>query len=96
MRKNNVHTRTEWLLEHVPETRDSDKKLLLIYWSKEGLKLSEEQERAFMNCTTPESITRARRALKADYPSSKAVDDERYLKFKAYQDNYGDKHYQYF
>lgn len=94
MRKNNVHVRTEWLLKNVPELRDSDKKLLMTYWEKEGLLLTEAQKQIFLDkCTTAESITRARRALKEEYPSSKKVDEQRYQKFQEYQANYGTKHY---
>lgn len=65
--------------------RDSDKALLMAMWELEGFVLSNEQKRAFMHCTTAETITRARRALKSDYPASKAVDDARYEKFKQYK-----------
>lgn len=93
-----VKTRVEHLLKHGYKTasgqvfRDSDKALLLAYWEQDGLYLNNEQKHVFMNyCGVSESITRARRALKADYPASKEVDDMRYDKFKDTRDNYSTK-----
>jgi len=80
------------LLEHgyktaSPQTlRDSDKVLILAVLELEGLQLTDEQKRVFMKTSTFESITRARRALKGQYPASKSVDDERYRKFGEYRD----------
>ena len=66
--------------------RDNDKKLLLDYWQEQGLELTPEQRRIFLDrCTTPESITRARRMLMEKYPASKPVDDERFNKFEQYK-----------
>lgn len=48
-----------------PETRDSDKKLLLETWERQGLHLSSEQKQAFMRCLPAETVTRARRAIQA-------------------------------
>lgn len=73
------------LLEWNQEYRDSDKKLLLAYWEGEGFVLSETQKSKFMNCTTAETITRARRALKAQYPASEAVDNARFKKYQQHR-----------
>jgi hypothetical protein len=69
-----------------PQTlRDSDRALLLAVWDQEGLHLTDEQKRAYMSSTTAETITRARRALKAKYPASAGVDQARYDRFKQYK-----------
>ena len=69
-----------------PQTlRDSDRALLMAMWELQGLHLTDEQKRAFMHCTTAETITRARRALKNKYTASPAVNEARYEKYKAYK-----------
>lgn len=65
--------------------RDSDKALLLAFWEKEGLYLTNEQKWAFMRCTPAETITRARRDLKRQYPASEAVDQARFDKYQQYR-----------
>lgn len=86
-----VINRVEDLLLHGYKTasaqtlRDSDRALLLAVWDQEGLHLTDEQKRAYMSCTTAETITRARRALKVQYPASARVDQARYDKFKSYK-----------
>jgi hypothetical protein len=82
-----ILNKVEQLLKDWPEIRDSDKKLLLGVWKTQGLVLSEEQKRIFYrSCSSAESITRARRALKSKYPASKEVNEERYNKFITYRD----------
>lgn len=76
----------EQLLAARQEYRDSDKKLIIAVWHIQGLRLTEEQRNILLEkCTTPETISRARRALKADYPASPEIDNERYNKFKEYK-----------
>lgn len=75
--------------EYSPQQlRDSDKRLLIAFWETEGLYLTAEQKHKFMNVTPAESITRARRDLKADYPASEKVDQERFEKFKSARQEY--------
>lgn len=81
MKRKFVESRTERLLQSNPDLRNSDKKLLLAFWESEGLYLSEAQRYKFFGCTPAESITRARRALKAQYPASKAVDQGRFEQY---------------
>lgn len=81
-----IQDRVEALLENFYDLRNSDKALLLEIWAQEGLVLSTDQKMAFMEyCTTPETITRARRKLKGKYPASKAVNEARYNKFERYR-----------
>lgn len=86
--------RVENFLKTSQAYRDSDKKLLLDYWAKEGLVLTEQQRAIFMErCTTAETITRCRRKLKGKYPASKEVNEARYEKMKDFQDEYLNKRY---
>jgi hypothetical protein len=78
--------RVESFLKTNPKYRNSDRLLMLDYWYKQGLELSKEQRTIFLDkCTTPESITRARRLLMEKYPASKEVEDERFTKFQQYK-----------
>lgn len=77
--------KVERLLEASQIYRDSDRKLLLAYWEKEGLHLTDTQKDLFMGCTTAETITRARRALKNKYPASDHVNEERFRKYTQYK-----------
>lgn len=76
-----INDKVALLLRANPRNRDSDKELLLAVWEFEGLHFSETQKRAFMKCTSAETITRARRALKEKYPASEKVDNERFAKY---------------
>lgn len=80
--------RVEQALKYHPDLRDSDKALMLHHWANEGLHLSAAQEKIFLaNCTTPETISRARRALREEYPGSEKVEEKRFNKFQAYKNN---------
>ena len=80
-----VHN-VESVLQMGQRFRDSDKLLLLAIWHAEGLHLTDEQRHMFLtNCTSAETITRARRALKVEYPASGEVDQARYNRFKEYK-----------
>lgn len=83
-----VTSRVERILKSSQKYRDSDKELLLAVWEEEGLYFSETQKTAFKSCSPAESITRARRALKNEYPASKEIDDARYELFKQTRDEY--------
>jgi hypothetical protein len=81
-----VNNKVELLLKANPRNRDSDKELLLAVWELEGLHFSETQKRMFMDkCTSAESITRARRAMRESYPPSEEVDKSRFNKFLEYK-----------
>lgn len=80
-RSKDVEPRVELLLQESQKYRDSDKELLLAIWASEGLILNPYQVSKFMGTIPAESITRARRALKEQYPASEAVNEERYNNF---------------
>ena len=82
-----VLNRVENLLKYMPSLRDSDKKLLLAYWERQGLVLTPEQTEKFMDCTVAESITRARRALRGKYPASEKIEQHRFDRFMDYRNN---------
>lgn len=81
-------------LKRWPQTRDSDKKLILAVWSEQGLRLTPEQKKLFYQVASPESITRCRRKLQEQgkYPASKSVEEQRFKKFKEYKDNFGQQY----
>ena len=80
--------RTALILANDARCRNSDKLLLLKYWHTQGLHLTEEQRQIFMDkCTTPETITRARRELREQYPESKEVQQERFKKFLSHKND---------
>lgn len=64
--------------------RDNDRRLILKVWEREGLVLDAFQRRKFLNeVTFPDSITRARRELRAEFPDSPAVQEKRFHLFVA-------------
>lgn len=86
-----VNQRVENLLKYMPELRNSDKKLLLAYWQKEGLELTQHQRDIFMGkCTVAESITRQRRKLRRRYPACKAVEEGRAEQSEQFRLNMGE------
>ena len=80
-----IKNEVESLLKLGQTYRDSDKLLLLAIWEKEGLILTGEQKQRFIDCTTAETITRARRSLKHKYPASDKVDERRFEKYNQYR-----------
>ena len=79
------------LLKDNPRLRDSDQWLIFAFWETEGLRLTDEQKLKLASLTTAETITRARRELRAELPGSKEVEKVRYQKFVAYTNEYGEK-----
>jgi hypothetical protein len=74
------------VMEIYPQSRDSDRDLLLRIWHIEGLELSERQRQKFMQVSSAESITRARRKIQEEeLEASEAIDNARYNKFKDYR-----------
>ncbi len=81
-----VKAKVDRILSTNEHTRNSDKLLILETWNLEGLGLSDTQRRIFLDkCTTPESITRARRSLKDKYPANEKVTEYRYKRFEQYR-----------
>lgn len=73
--------RVLYLLHHYPETRSSDKVLILRFLEKLGIDLTEDQVEVLMSVNL-ESITRARRKIQEDgrYPATPEVQAERQQK----------------
>lgn len=83
----NIDTKVKALLKTDEKYRNSDKELLLAFWEKEGLHLSKTQRDIFMNCTTAESITRARRKAKEEgILGSDVIEKARYAMFQDERD----------
>ena len=61
----NIETIVKSILRDNKETRNSDKRLILEVFKRQGLHLTDEQERMFMKCASPESIRRTRQILQA-------------------------------
>ena len=53
----------EQMLKNFPDTRNSDIRLILAVWTREGLELSPEQYAKIQKCSNPESIRRTRQKL---------------------------------
>lgn len=69
--------------------RDSDKRLILKVWEHEGLVLTKQQSNLFMHKVTfPDSITRARRELRAEFPESPEVEKKRFKLFVEERDKH--------
>jgi hypothetical protein len=69
--------------------RDSDKRLILKVWEHEGLVLTKEQRELFLHKVTfPDSITRARREMRAEFPESPEVEKKRFKLFIETRDKY--------
>ena len=85
-----VKNKIKAILTERPEMRDSDRKLLLYVWQRQGLDLTAEQERKFMDCMSAESITRARRIVQQENKhlrSSDQIQEERDNRARDYQMN---------
>lgn len=76
-------TLVERILAEKPETRDSDRLLILYVWQAQGLKLTAEQIQQYKEVSSPESIRRTRQKLQEDgkYRASEQVEQERYERY---------------
>jgi hypothetical protein len=75
-----VKDAVEEVLREDKFSRDSDMHLILEVWKREGLEVTEEQEKFIKNvCSPTESITRVRRRLQEEgyYKASPAIKAER-------------------
>ena len=74
----------ESILKYDKESRDSDKRLLVIYMQKAGMNLSDAQIDKFRDMPSMESITRARRILQEQgkYEATEEVDNARFEKYQ--------------
>lgn len=56
----------EWALREFPETRNSDKELLIRVWNHLGFHLTYQQEQKFRDLPSTESIRRVRQRIQAE------------------------------
>ena len=83
--------RIQLLCQAKPYCADDDKLLILSMWEEQGLRLDDNQKAVFLNdCSTPESITRARRELaeKGVIDVSSTAQKRRQMLAKQYRDKY--------
>lgn len=79
----------ESLLKNLPETRNSDKALLVAYMQRAGMELNDRQIAMYHELPSAETITRVRRELQEQgkYPASEKVDKARFNKYKHVREN---------
>jgi hypothetical protein len=84
-----VNKLIEQILTTDMQSRDSDRRLMLIVWHKLGLVLTPEQRELFMILPSTETIRRVRQKLQetGKYPAQAHVKHERYMKYLVMQQN---------
>ena len=84
-----INVIVEQVLRDKPETRDSDKKLIVEVWERLGFFLSEQQKVKFYNLPSTESIRRVRQRIQelGQYKASDGVARERRVKGYIMQQN---------
>ncbi len=88
-RSRKVEPKVKALLIQNKANRNSDKLLLLEFWEQNnGLILTPQQRAIFMDATPAESITRARRSLRGEYPGSAKVEQGRFERFQEEQSDH--------
>lgn len=67
------------VLQEYPDTRNSDKELILKCWEKEGLILTPEQQIQFKACHSTETYRRTRQKIQeaGEFGATKAVRQQR-------------------
>ena len=86
-----VMQEVEGLLKQDERNRNSDKQLLVSYWASHGLHLDNQQYKLFMELSTPETLTRCRRAIqmeREDLQATPEVTEARYRRFKEKKEAY--------
>lgn len=73
-------SKVDSVLSQDPSLINSDRRLQLAVWEREGLHLSTTQTAKFLEATSAESIARSRRHLQGKYPMTDAVAFFRRLK----------------
>ena len=58
-----THSFVRNILKEIPETRNSDRRLMLEVWERGGLHLTDHQKYLFMRLPSAESIRRARQKI---------------------------------
>lgn len=82
--KMRVKDKVERVLSVNTNARNDDKVLMLQVWEIEGFYLTENQKKAFMQSSSPESIRRMRQKMQEEgkYRASEAVEQKRYELFE--------------
>lgn len=77
-----ITTRVEQILRDYPQTRSSDKELMIYFFHFSGLVLTPEQREKFRNLPSTESVRRVRQKIQegGKYPATEKVKEERAFK----------------
>lgn len=79
-----ISQQVENILAVSRKARNSDRELLLIYFQKAGMELSEKQIAIFRDMPSTETIRRTRQQIQMEgkYPADQEVDVARFNKYK--------------
>ena len=85
-----IKEQVESILKYDPASRNSDKRLLVVYMQKAGMNLTPEQIEKFKDLPSTETIRRIRQKLQEQgkYPAKEEINEARYEKFKEYRSGY--------
>lgn len=77
-----ITTRVEKILQDYPQTRSSDKDLMIYFWHFSGLELTPAQREKFRSLPSTESVRRVRQKIQegGKYPATEKVIKERDFK----------------
>lgn len=76
------------LLKRNQRLRDDDRLLTLRVWQEYGFVLNPEQRTVFMHLPSMDIITRRRRELRALYPESPEVHEQRFRYYLGFKDEF--------
>lgn len=76
--------KVELILKHDPASRNSDKRLTIVFMQKAGMNLSPEQIKMFYSLPSLETLRRTRQQLQMEdkYPANEAINEKRYAKYQ--------------
>lgn len=80
----NTSERVEAILKYDKQSRDSDKRLLIVFMQKAGMDLTPRQMEIFKEMPSMETIRRIRQKIQEQgkYPASEEVDNARFEKYQ--------------
>lgn len=79
-----ITQQVESILKHDRWSRNSDKRLLVVYLQKAGMQLTDRQIDLFMELPSMETLRRTRQALQMQgkYPADPEIEQHRFNKYK--------------
>lgn len=84
-----IHDQVQSILKHDKASRNSDKRLLVVYLQKAGMQLTEAQIALFMQLPSMETLRRTRQQIqmKGEYEADPQVNEARFEKYKQVREN---------